>query len=294
MRNKNNKQKKSLIFSTAVVITGCIATAVYVNQSMNTATDYKIDLSQMETVDEAKNSIVNDPELGSGASLARVSGQNVVNTDPQQQESNPEKEKENKEATTGKPAPEQQAEPEKEMSEEVGKKKEADEETGKEKETSEESVETASDSVIRPAPATDLSFDPENGMGWPLVGDVILNYSMDSAVYFATLMQYKYNPAILIGAKEGDNVSACARGQVVSIGQSAEQGQYVVMNLGDGYEVTYGQLENLQVKEGALVSRGQVIGNVAKTTKYYSVEGDHVSLAVTKDGEPVDPLSLLE
>lgn len=290
MRNKNNKQKKSLIFSTAVVITGCIATAVYVNQSINTATDYKIDLSQMETVDETKNSIVNNPELGSGASLARVSGQNVVNTQPQ--------DKPDEQDKTGKEKTEQAAETENRTEGQESPKEQQkilEEQSIKEKKSSDEkSVETASDSVIRPAPATDLSFAPENGMGWPLAGDVILNYSMDSAVYFATLMQYKYNPAILIGAKEGDTVSACARGQVVSIGQSAEQGQYVVMNLGDGYEITYGQLENLQVKEGTLVSRGQVIGNVAKTTKYYSVEGNHVSLAVTKDGEPVDPLSLLE
>lgn len=276
MRNKNNKQKKSLIFSTAVVITGCIATAVYVNQSVDTATDYKIDLSQIDTMDETKNSIVNDPRLGSGASLARVSGQNVVNTDPQEQKNKSQEQQ--SEAEQQKPA---------EQNEEF------EEQTLKEKKTSEDgSAEAASDSVV--APAADLSFDPENGMGWPLVGDVILNYSMDSTVYFATLMQYKYNPAILIGAAEGDNVSACARGQVVTVGESAEQGRYVVMNLGNGYEVTYGQLENLQVKEGTVVSRGQVIGNVAKTTKYYSVEGDHVSLAVTKDGEPVNPLSLLE
>lgn len=288
MRNKKDKQKKSLIFSTAVVITGCIATAVYVNQSVNTATDYKIDLSQMDTMDEMKNSIVNDPELGSGASLARVSGQNVVNTKPKDETDKPDREK-----------TEQGANPEKQPAERDAKvaqqNPQSEEQTVNEKERSDEdSVETASNSVMKPAPAADLAFDPENGMGWPLAGDVILNYSMDSAVYFATLMQYKYNPAILIGAAKGDNVSAVARGQVVSIGQSAEHGQYVVMNLGNGYEVTYGQLENLQVEEGTVVSRGQVIGNVAKTTKYYSVEGDHVSLAVTKDGEPVDPLSLLE
>ena len=117
---------------------------------------------------------------------------------------------------------------------------------------------------------------------------------INDILLFDHLMQYKYNPAILIGAPQGTNVSACARGQVVKIGESAEQGKYVVMNLGNGYEVTYGQLENLQVEEGTVVSRGQVIGNVAKTTKYYSVEGDHLSLMVTKDSKAVDPLSLLE
>lgn len=271
MRKKNDKQKKSLIFSTAVVITGCIATAVYVNQSMNTVTDYKIDLSQIDVSEETENSLVNDPELGSGASLARVSGQDVVNTYPAEEDTKV------KEKTSGEEVQEESSEENPEVTPE---------------EEPEEATQTASESVI--APATNLSFAPEDGMGWPLAGDVILNYSMDSAVYFATLMQYKYNPAVLIGATQGENVSACAKGQVVKIGESAEQGLYVVMNIGDGYEVTYGQLENLQVQEGTVVSRGQVIGNVAKTTKYYSVEGDHVSLMVTKDGEPVDPLGLLE
>lgn len=259
MSKKNMNQKKSLIFSTAVVITGCIATAIYVNQTMNTATDYKIDLSQMDVKEPVENSIINDPELGSGASLAKVSGQDVVNTFPEEE------------------------------SEDVLKKATSQDSKIKEKSPA---VETSSEAVVMPA--EDLAFEKEDGMGWPLAGDVILNYSMDSAVYFATLMQYKYNPAILISAAQGDNVSACARGQVVKIGESAEQGKYVVMNLGNGYEVTYGQLDNLQVEEGTVVARGQVIGNVAKTTKYYSVEGDHLSLMITKDGETVDPLTLLD
>ncbi|MBE5881333.1 MAG: M23 family metallopeptidase [Lachnospiraceae bacterium] len=273
MRKNNNKQKKSLIFSTAVVITGCIATAIYVNQSMNTATDYKLDLTQMNVGEQTGTSMANDPELNSGASLARVSGGDVVNTYPKGETSQEDEEKVSGEENSG--------------GREIPKEDESLQEGSTEK-----SVETSSESVV--TEVAELSFSKEDGMGWPLAGDVILNYSMDSAVYFATLMQYKYNPAILIGAAQGDNVSAVARGQVVKIGESAQLGQYVVMNVGSGYEVTYGQLEALQVQEGTTVSRGQVIGNVAKTTKYYSVEGDHVYLMITKDGEPVNPLSLLQ
>ena len=149
----------------------------------------------------------------------------------------------------------------------------------------EESTETA---------AAVLTFSPEDGMTWPVSGDVILNYSMDAAVYFQTLEQYKYNPAIYISAAEGTPVSACAKGVVKEIGTDAQLGQYVVTTLGSGYEVIYGQLTDLQVEEGATVARGQVIGNVAKTTKYFSVEGDHVYLEILKDGTPVDPLQLLQ
>ena len=154
-----------------------------------------------------------------------------------------------------------------------------------EQDSTEESTETA---------AAVLTFSPEDGMTWPVSGDVILNYSMDAAVYFQTLEQYKYNPAIYISAVEGTPVSACAKGVVKEIGTDAQLGQYVVTTLGSGYEVIYGQLTDLQVEEGATVARGQVIGNVAKTTKYFSVEGDHVYLEILKDGTPVDPLQLLQ
>ena len=46
-----------------------------------------------------------------------------------------------------------------------------------------------------------LHFDPEDGMLWPMEGNVILNYSMDSTIYFATLDQYKYNPAVIIAGR---------------------------------------------------------------------------------------------
>jgi len=272
MRKNNNKQKKSLLFSTAVIVTGCIATAIYVNQSMRTTTDYKLDLTQMNVSEDtgSSNNMASDPELNSGASLARVSGRDVVNTQPEEDAT-----KKPKETTS--------------VETDVVKENESvrDGEAEEIEETS-----SSSESVV--TEVAELSFSEEEGMGWPLAGDVILNYSMDSAVYFETLMQYKYNPAIFIGAMQGDAVSAVARGQVVKVGESAQFGQYVVMNVGSGYEVTYGQLESLQVQEGSVVSRGQVIGNVAKTTKYYSVEGDHVYLKITKDGEPVNPLSLLQ
>ena len=43
-----------------------------------------------------------------------------------------------------------------------------------------------------------LSFSPQEGLVWPIVGKVLINYSMDKTVYFETLQQYKYNPAIMI------------------------------------------------------------------------------------------------
>ena len=138
-----------------------------------------------------------------------------------------------------------------------------------------------------------LDFKEEDGLVWPIVGDVLINYSMDKTVYFPTLQQYKYNPAIVIAANKGDSITAAADGRVVSVSYDPAIGNTVVMDLGNGYELTYGQLENITVSEGSYVSVGDGIGTVAAPTKYYSAEGTNVYFKLTKDGEPVNPMGQL-
>ena len=63
----------------------------------------------------------------------------------------------------------------------------------------------------------DLDFQEEEGLVWPIVGDVLINYSMDRTIFFPTLEQYKYNPAIVIAAAQGETISAAADGRVTSV-----------------------------------------------------------------------------
>lgn len=135
-----------------------------------------------------------------------------------------------------------------------------------------------------------LHFNSEDGLSWPVMGNVIMNYSMDERTYFATLNQYCYYPAVAISAEEGGPVCAAAAGRVTKIGINEEIGQYVVMDLGDGYQATYGQLEKLTVEQGDNVSRSQIIGYVAAPTKYYSIEGTNVYFKLEKSGESVNPV----
>ena len=141
--------------------------------------------------------------------------------------------------------------------------------------------------------STLLDFTDSDTLVWPIVGNVLVNYSMDKTVYFATLDQYKYSPAIVIAATEGEEITAAADGQVTDVYQDPETGTTVVMNLGDGYELTYGQLTDLAVAEGDMVVTGDPVGKVAAPTMYYSVEGTNVYFKLTKDGVPVDPMSRL-
>lgn len=139
----------------------------------------------------------------------------------------------------------------------------------------------------------ELDFGEEDVLVWPIVGDVLINYSMDRTIYFPTLDQYKYNPAIVISATQGENITAAADGRVTSVSFDPGTGNTVVMELGNGYELTYGQLENITVSEGSFVHVGDGIGTVAAPTKYYSTEGTNVYFKLTKDGEPVNPMSKL-
>ncbi|MFW5646788.1 MAG: peptidoglycan DD-metalloendopeptidase family protein, partial [Acetivibrio ethanolgignens] len=139
-----------------------------------------------------------------------------------------------------------------------------------------------------------LSFKEEEGLIWPVVGDVLLKYSMDKSIYFKTLAQYKVNPAVVIAAKEDTEVLSAAKCVVTDVSESEETGVTLTATLGDGYEVVYGQLKEVKAKVGDTIERGSVIGKIAKPTKYYVAEGTNLYFAVLQDGKPVDPLLLLE
>ena len=134
-----------------------------------------------------------------------------------------------------------------------------------------------------------LHFSETDGLIKPVNGETIIPYSMSGSTYFATLNQYKYNSAVMIGTAENSAVSACAEGRVISIFENEEIGHAVTMELGDGYVITYGQLKNINVSLNSYVNAGDVIGSVAAPTKYYSVEGSNLYLKLTKDGVPVNP-----
>jgi len=123
---------------------------------------------------------------------------------------------------------------------------------------------------------------------------VMLDYSMDATVYFPTLNQYKYNPALIISAEEGGQVVASAKGIVDSIEIDEETGTTLKLNLGNNYELTYGQLKEVTVSQGDTVEAGTLLGYVSEPTKYYSEEGSNLFFEMTKDGEPVDPFLYLE
>ena len=322
-RNRNSIRKERIIMlaSSVFVLAVLTVTGVYVrNNNRAEREDYVLDFEAIEKngTDVADNMMsaeeldtlfaeVGTDDLDYDPSFQEANSQHVENTGEeaglrtrlsQEKENDKKDEKYEKEVTekedTDKEKKESAKKSESKKSE-PAEKKEEDQEAG----MFDETVDTAmSGDVQAEAISTtvqpDLDFQEEEGLVWPIVGDVLINYSMDRTIFFPTLEQYKYNPAIVIAAAQGETISAAADGRVTSVSYDPTIGNTVVMDLGNGYELTYGQLENITVSEGSYVNVGDGIGTVAAPTKYYSIEGTNVYFKLTKDGEPINPMSRLQ
>lgn len=273
-----NKEKITMMVSSFLIVAACAMTGVYVNQKEKENVDRQVvDFTQLE-----KDTSNDMDSLGAGLA-ADLSAD--VDTAP------------NFEQTTGgsvvNPGIGDVSKNSVEESSTVDilddESQSAESETNEEQDTQKDTE--ASETMAAP---TNYHFEESDGLSWPLQGNVVMNYSMDKAIFFATLQQYKYNPAVIISASLDATVSSPAKGKVISVGTDAEIGNYVEMDLGSGYTITLGQLKDITVSKGESIERSQVIGITAEPTKYYSVEGVNVYFKVAKDGVPLSPMSMLE
>ncbi len=308
-RNRNGIRKERIIMlaSSALVLTALTVTGVFVRSNRQKEDGGNVvDFSVIEnSVQENAENIMSDEELDT---LFAEVGTDDLDYDPYIQEANsghvenPGRTRNQK--TTGNEEDTESEEIEQESGETSKKKDKQTKETKTESDGSKEGMFDESEETMLEEPEASealaatvqpiLNFGDEDQLVWPIVGDILINYSMDKTVYFPTLEQYKYNPAIVISATVGESIAAAAEGRVVSVSYDRELGNTVVMDLGNQYELTYGQLDNITVSEGSYVVTGDIIGSVAAPTKYYSTEGANVYFKLTKNGEPVNPISKLK
>lgn len=143
------------------------------------------------------------------------------------------------------------------------------------------------------AKITGLNFGEKSNFIWPVEGEVIIDYDMENVVYFKTLDVYKCSDAMCVSSKKDTPVYAGAKGVVTDIGEDARIGKYVKMNLGNNYEVIYGQLKDVQVSSGLTVVKGDLVGYINNPTKYYALEGDNLYIQFFHEGKAIDPQTFL-
>lgn len=286
MQSKDGKRftgKKSAMVVLSLCLVGAAAVSTYYAMDLSkdrAEEEYMVDLNENPKTEETEAEAVLAPEVtadfSDGATEMDVDPSTlVVNDDSAVQETETEGETEmmtesNVSSQDGQSAA-------------VSENNEADEETA-------DVMSGGVEAQIQPT----VSFASSESLQWPVAGTLLMDYSMDATVYFATLDQYKYNPALIFGAEEGAQAVASAKGIIDSITTNEETGTTIRMNLGDNYTLIYGQLKEVTVSEGDVVEAGQLLGYVSQPTKYYCEEGPNLYFAMEKDGAAEDPFLYLE
>ena len=138
-----------------------------------------------------------------------------------------------------------------------------------------------------------LSFQPEDGMAWPINGSVVLNYSMDHAIYHATLDSYRTSDCILISGEEGMPICAAVKGVVTEVKEELKTGITVTMRISEEYSIRYGHLAEVTVKAGDVVEQGKQFAVLGKPSRYYKKEGSCLYVQMLKGETPVNPMLYL-
>lgn len=99
-----------------------------------------------------------------------------------------------------------------------------------------------------------------------------------------------YHQGLDISADSGSPVYATADGTVLLAQREGAYGNLITIDHGFGLETRYGHLSKYEVKSGAKVKRGQVIGKVGSTGR---ATGPHLHYEVRVNGRLLNPLQLL-
>lgn len=129
----------------------------------------------------------------------------------------------------------------------------------------------------------------------PLGGEIIMDYSMDMPIYWATLDQYMTHSGVDIAAPVGTEVKACAGGTVTKIEEDDRFGITIQINHGDGIISVYGNLaKDGLIELGEIVSQGDVIGKVGQSSLFEFDSPGHLHFEILNNGEYADPANYIK
>ena len=128
----------------------------------------------------------------------------------------------------------------------------------------------------------------------PVEGEVSNPFSNGELVKSATLGVWKTHDGCDILCDVGTDVLSMSEGVVKIIDSSTIWGVCVTVEQSNGLEVQYcGLAKELNVKTGAMVKQGEIIGKVGETNQAEMLEEPHLHLAVKQGNNWIDPMSVI-
>lgn len=123
---------------------------------------------------------------------------------------------------------------------------------------------------------------------------VVKDYSEDRLQYNENLNRWEIHLAVDLTSQDS-SVCSIYDGVVASVDSNSLDGCIVTINHQDGFVSVYSSLaEDVSVKAGDKVVKGQKIGAASTTASTESVSGGHLHLVMLKDGVEVDPNNYLD
>ena len=131
--------------------------------------------------------------------------------------------------------------------------------------------------------------------GLPMTNAVVVkDYADDRLQLNESLNRWEIHLAVDMSS-ENDAVFSIYDGVVDSVDSNSLDGYIVTINHSDGFVSVYSSLsDNVQVKEGDSVRKGQQIGNASDTATNESKDGAHLHFVLMKDGVEVDRNNYLD
>ena len=147
--------------------------------------------------------------------------------------------------------------------------------------------------VEKPDPTPNIPTIEPLTFGAPCNGSVVLDYSDTVLVWNSTLGQYSTHLGVDFTAEDG-KVTAVADGTVGAVGYDSLKGHYIIIDHDENYQSRYYSLgEEITLQVGDDVEKGQVIGVMSTAMATENYLGNHLHLEMSKDGENIDPLTVL-
>lgn len=129
----------------------------------------------------------------------------------------------------------------------------------------------------------------------PMDGEISKIFSNDKVIYSKTLELWKTHDGIDIKGEIGKNVSSIEKGKIEKVYEDSFLGYTVVVDHGQGYKSSYSNLSNnIPVKVGEIVIKGQIIGKISNTAIGEIKDEPHLHFMLIKDGVVIDPTYIIK